>query len=535
MKSHALLTLTVLLILASCGKSRRTENTTHHDESKPRYGGTLTYGKNGPPLTLDPAFTRETESTIVTYNIYEGLVEQRAGKVALDPCLAKSWDISSDGKKYTFHLRTNVTFHDGTPFNAEAVMFTFDRQFNPKHPYHEKDRTYEYWKNFNLNSIIQSMRVVDDSTFEVNLNTPDATFLNILSLSFMEIISPTAKKKYGKDFERKPVGTGPFKFLSWDEEGTVTCLAFEDYWNGRPFIDTLILKPIPDPRTRWLMLKEGQIDMMGSPNQSDVAEMDTTPGIVLARQPGINIGYMAMNTLKKPFNNLKVRQAIVYAINREKLVREVYGDMGRPAKNPIPPMLLGHNDEIRFTPYDPEKSKQLLAEAGYPNGFKASLWTMTIVRDYMPDGMKAARIIQNNLKAVGIETDIVAPSWQDFLKRRGMGEHDLSISGWVGDAPDPHFFFNPLLDKKTAEIKPSTNAAFYRGEEMHQLIMKGKETFDPIERSKIYKRACEVFNEDLPWFVIAHAMSVVPMRDYVRGFQLHASSVRKFNRLWLAK
>ncbi len=522
------------LVFFGCGRSKKTE-TVKADESKPKYGGTLIYGKNGPPITLDPAFTRETESSLITGNIFDGLVEQRAGRVSFDPGLAKSWNISADGKIYTFHLRTSVTFHDGTPFNAESVLFNFERQWNPKHPYHDKERSYEYWKNFNLNDVIRTMRAVDDSTFEVTLINPDATFINILSLAFMDIISPAAKKKFGKDFERNPVGTGPFKFIRWEEDGTVICEANENYWNGRPFIDTLVLKPVPDARTRWEMLRDGQIDMMGSPNQSDIAEMDTTKGVVLARQPGVNVGYLAMNTLKKPFDNLKVRQAVVYAINREKLVKEVYGDMGRPAKNPIPPLLLGYNDEIRFTPYDPDRSKQLLAEAGLPNGFKTSLWTMTIVRDYMPDGMKAARMIQNDLKVIGVETEIVAPTWSDFLKRRGMGEHDLSISGWVGDAPDPHFFFNPLLDKLIAEKKPSTNAAFYRSQEMHDLITKGKETFDPLERSHVYKKACEVFNQDLPWFVIAHAMSVVPMRDYVRGFQLHSSSIRKFNRLWLAK
>lgn len=526
--------LILSVALAGCGKSKKTETATV-DEIKPKYGGTLIYAKNGPPITLDPAFTRETESSLINDNIFDGLIEQRAGRVAFDPGLAKSWNISPDGKVYTFHLRTNVLFHDGTPFNAEAVLFNFERQSNPKHPYRDKDRSYEYWKNFDLDDVIKSMRVVDDSTIEVTLNNPDATFINILSLSFLDIVSPTAKKKFGKDFERNPVGTGPFKFIRWEDDGTVVCEAFKDYWNGRPYIDTLVLKPIPDARTRWEMLRDKQIDMMGSPNQSDIADMDTTKGVVLARQPGVNVGYLAMNTLKKPLDNLKVRQAIVYAINREKLVKEVYGDMGRPAKNPIPPLLLGHNDEIRFTPFDPSLSKQLLSEAGYPRGLKLSLWTMTIVRDYMPDGMKAAKMIQNDLSAVGIETEIVAPAWQDFLKRRGMGEHDLSISGWVGDAPDPHFFFNPLLDKVIAEKKPSTNAAFYRSQEMHDLIVKGKETFDPLERSQVYKKACEVFNQDLPWFVIAHAMSVVPMRDYVRGFQMHSSSVRKFNRLWLTK
>lgn len=524
----------VLLLGVACSKKEKLSES-EIDLTTPKYGGTLIYAKNGPPITLDPALTRETESSVITGNIFEGLVEQKAGRVALDPGLAKSWVISEDGTTYTFHLRTGLTFHDGTPINADAVYINFERQRNKKHPYHKAKLEYEYWKNFDLDEIIRNIKVLDDSTIQFQLFKPDATFLNILSLSFMGIVSPAGLKKYGVDFSNNPVGSGPFRFVRWDPDGTVVLAAFENFWKGRPYIDTLIMKPVKNAGERWRMLKNGEIDMMANPQKSDIAEMDSTVGIKLIRQAGINVSYLAMNCSKKPFDDLRVRQAIVYAIDRDRLVREVFGEFGRPAKNPIPPVLLGFNEEIRFTPYDTTKSRQLLAEAGYPNGFKTSLWTMKIIRDYMPDGMKAAEIIQQDLKAVGIEAEIVAPEWQDFLKRRGQGEHELSISGWVGDAPDPHFFFYPLLDKTIAQRKPSTNAAFYTGQEMHELIIKGKQTTDPVERSSIYKKACEVFNRELPWFSIAHSLSIVPMRDYVIGFQLHSSAVRRFNTVWLAK
>ncbi|MBX7151631.1 ABC transporter substrate-binding protein [bacterium] len=524
----------IVLLLCSCGKSNQRTNGTI-DSSKPQYGGTIIYGKNGPPLTLDPAFTRETESSIIVVNIFDGLVEQRAGKVAIDPALAKSWKVSDDGKTYTFSLRTSVTFHDGTPFNADAVVYNFDRQRDPKHPSHFKDLDYDYWKNFNMDKIIKSIHAINDSTVEFVLNEPDATFLNILTLNFLGMVSPDALKKYGKDFSKNPVGTGAFRFLEWDASGNVVTLANEQFWGGRPFIDTLIFKPIPDAKQRWQMLKSGAINMMGVPDQSDITEIENTAGIKYSKQPGLNISYLAMNTSKKPFDNPKVREAIVLAIDRDKLVEKVFAQLGRSAKNPIPPSVLGYNEEIRFTLHDPAKARQLLAEAGLPNGFKCSLWTMPIVREYMPNGKLAAEIIQADLKEVGIETDIVMYSWDEFLRRRGNGEHDLTIAGWVGDAPDPHFFFYPLLDKSIAERKPSTNAAFYTGEAMHQLILKGKATSDPVERSSIYKKACEVFNKDLPWFTIAHSVTIVPMKENVMDFQLHSSSVRKFNKVWLKR
>jgi peptide/nickel transport system substrate-binding protein len=386
-----------------------------------------------------------------------------------------------------------------------------------------------------MNKIIRSVQALDDSTVQFTLNAPDATFLNLLSMNFLQIVSPEAVKKSGGDVGKNPVGTGPFKFVSWSDDGTVVTVANENYWNGRPYLDTLIFKPIPDGRQRWQELKSGNVDMIGVPDQADIPEIMNTAGIKASQQPGVNIAYMAMNMEKKPFTDLKVRQAIVYAIDREKLVKTILSQLGRPAKNPIPPNLLGYNEEIRFTPFDQAKSKQLLAEAGYPNGFKCSLWSLPVSREYMPNGKLAAEMIQADLKAVGIETEIVIPEFRQYLSRRGVGEHELIISGWVGDAPDPHFFFNPLLDKTSAEQRPSNNAAFYKSDEMHELIVKGKETVDPVERSNVYKKACEVFNRDLPWFTIAHAVAIVPMREPVMNFVMHAGSARKFEKVWIKK
>lgn len=532
MKLKNLTLMTLIVALCSCGP-KKTE-TAAEDESKPQYGGTFTYAKNGAAITLDPAQTKETESTVICDNVFEGLVQQRAGKIAIDPCLAKSWEISQNGVTYTFHLRTGISFHDGTPFNAEAVIITFERQSNPKHPFN-RNGDFDFWKSFDMDRIVSAVKALNDSTVEIRLTAPDATFLNLLSMNFMSIASPAGLKKYGDKFARNPVGTGAFKFVSWDGDNTVITVANENYWNGKPFLDTLIFKPVPDAKLRWQQLKSGAVTMMSVPDQSDITEIQNTTGVKYSQQPGINIAYLAMNMAKKPFDNLKVRQAIVYAINRDKIVKEVYAQLGRPAKNPIPPNLLGYNEEIHFTPYDPAKAKQLLAEAGLAKGFKCALWTLPVTREYMPDGKLTAELMQADLKAVGIETNIIIYSFQEYLERRGNGEHDLIISGWVGDAPDPHFFFYPLLDKSSAEKRPTNNAAFYKSEEMHLLIVKGKETFDLVERSNIYKKACEVFNKDLPWFAIAHALAMVPMRENVMNFKLHSSSVRKFDRVWLKK
>jgi peptide/nickel transport system substrate-binding protein len=520
----------VLLTLNSCGKS---EQKTDVDESKPKFGGTLVYTKNSPPVTLDPALTTETESTIPCDNIFDPLVQLKLGKTGIAPALAKSWDISPDGLIYTFHLRTGVAFHDGTPFNAKAVLFTFNRQRDPKHPFHQGGDKFEYWKNFSMNEMIRDIKAVNDSTVQFTLSSANSTFLYILTMQFTAIVSPDGMKKWGKDFYKHPIGTGAFKVLSWESDDNLVLAANPDYWDGRPYLDTLIFKAQNHSDERIAGLLSGAYDMIESPTPEKISELENNKRLKLFKQPGVNIAYMAMNMNKKPFSDERIRKAVVYAINREKLVEKVFGEFGRPAKNPIPPMLLGYNEEIRFTPYDTDKAKQLLSEAGFPNGFKTKLWTMPISREYMPSGKEAAELIQQDLKTVGIETEIVTYPWHEYLERLYKGEHDMAIMGWIADIPDPDNFFYPLLDKTVAEIVPSNNIAFYKGEEMHQLLLKGKTTTDLVERGKIYKDACALFNRDLPWFTIAHSVVIVPMRSEVMNFQPYASYARKFNSVWL--
>lgn len=518
------------MVLISCGKS---EQRTAEDNSKPKFGGTLVYTKNNPPVTLDPALTTETESTIPCDNIFDPLVQLKLGTTGIAPALAKAWDISKDGLVYTFHLRTGVKFHDGTPFNAKAVLFSFNRQRDPKHPFHQGGDKFEYWKNFSMDEMIRDIKEVNDSTIQFTLASANATFLYILSMQFTAIVSPDGMKKWGKEFYKHPIGTGAFRFVSWGTEDHLVLEANKDYWDGRPYLDTLIFKSQHNGDERIAGLKAGAYDMIESPTPERISELESNKDFKMFKQPGVNIAYMAMNMNKKPFSDERVRKAIVHAIDREKLVEKVFGEFGRPAKNPIPPMLLGYNEEIRFTAYDPQKSKELLKEAGFPDGFKTKLWYMPIAREYMPDGKAAAELIQADLKAAGIDAEIGTYPWHEYLERLYRGEHEMAIMGWIADIPDPDNFFYPLLDKTVAEIVPSNNIAFYKGDEMHQLLLKGKTTTDLVTRGKIYKDACVLFNRDLPWFTIAHSVVIVPMRSRVMNFQPYASYARKFNTVWL--
>ena len=519
------------ICFTACGEEKKGPA---KEAAKPVTGGTLSYGKNGPPITLDPAKSRESESSIIIGNLFDPLVEQTAGKVDIEPGLAKSWEISADGMVYTFHLRDGVKFHDGTPFNADAVLFSIERQKNTSHPYHEAGQFYN-WTNFNMDKIMKSVEKIDDGTIRITLTEASAPFLFILSMDFMDIVSPAAVKKYGSDFSKQPVGTGPFEFASWESDNTVKTRANEAYWNGRPYLDELIFLPIGDGAERWKKLQDGSIDLMDSPRNTDLAEIKKNSAIKTVSQAGVNISYMAMNIRKKPFGDVRVRRAINLAINKNFLVSSVFGSSGRAAKNPIPPVLLGYNAAIRPIAFNQDSARQLLKEAGYPNGFKTTLWAMPISREYMPDGKKTAELISQNLNAVGIDATIVSYPWSEYLERTYAGEHDMAILGWVADVPDPDNFFSPLLSREAAASKSSSNVAFYESQVMQDLITKGKRTPDPKTRRDIYQEACTMFNLDLPWVPLAHSEVIVPMRQNVMNFKLYASSKRRFNKVWLAK
>lgn len=525
-----LVVLSVLVIcsISACGPSASNEM---QSDEKPEYGGALVYGKSGHPITLDPAQSGETESSVIIANIFDGLVEQIPGRVGIKPALAHSWDVSSDGKVYTFQLRQGIRFHDGTQLTASSVLFSFLRQ---KQGSASESVVFEDWKNFGMDRIVRSMEAVDDSTFRITLHEPDATFLGLLTLNFMSVVSPESVSLTRQEFSKNPVGTGPFRFSYWDAD-RVVLRSNKAYWAGQPYIDSLIFQTIPDVETRWKMMLSGSLDIADAPPKNVIHRAYDTSKVKMVQSFGMNIAYLAMNLKRSFFKDENVRKAIAHAINREEIITAVYGDNGRIAKNPIPPQVLGYNNNIPMTKYDPIAARKFMKTSGYPDGFRCTLWPIPIPREYMPNGQLAAELIKRDLSVIGIDVQIVVTEWKEFLERRKKGEYDMSISGWIGDAPDPHFFFHPLLDKSVVEGNLSTNTSFYDSDAMHVLIDQGRKTLDTRSRAVIYNKACELFNDDLPFIPLAHSIAYVPLSARVRNFQTYASSVRRFNNVWLSK
>jgi len=519
-----------------------------------KYGGTLVFGSAGDACRLDPADVTDGESIQRMDNIFEGLVEYKPGSTEIQPCLAESWEFSKGGLEITFHLRKGVKFHDGTDFNADAVVFSFARQYDPNHPYHRYGE-WAYWGY--MFSDIKEVVKIDDYTVKIILKKPNASIMTSLAMFTVNIVSPTNAKKYKEDAFKHPCGTGPFKFVEWVKDDHITLVANENYWRRRPYLDKLIFKVIPDLSARTMALVTGEVQGIEYPNPADFVMIKASPDLKLLTQPGMNIGYLALNCgygyydkngngvrdpdepwekvpgYCEPLTHKKVRQAINYAIDKKAIVEGLYMGTAIVAKNGMPPFMLGYNDEIQDYTYDPQKAKKLLAEAGYPNGFKATLYVMPVSRPYMFDPPRIGEAIQSYLAAVGIDVDIYQVDWTTYLQETEAGKHNMCLLGWTGDNGDPDNFMNVLYGANACSIGTAGNFAFYNNEEVQDLLTKALRTYDVEKRAQYYKKAQEIIHEDAPWVYLAHATQNLAFRSNVHGYVLHPTSRKFFYPVWI--
>ena len=497
----------------------------------PASDGVLIFGRGSDSVGLDPALESDGESFKVCDNLYEGLVTYQRESTDIRPLLATSWEVSDDELTWTFHLRTGVRFHDGTPFNARAMSFSLGRQFYRDHPHHRVAGAYQYWKDMGMDDIVAAIEAVDDSTLVFELHEPNATFLSNLGMNFCAAVSPAAVEEYGPDFRHHPVGTGPFRFVEWRRDERLVLARNDDYWGVLPRIRKLIFTPVADPSIRFFELRRGAIHGFDNVSPEFTTRIASLPDLQLLTRPGMNVGYLAMNMDKPPFDNRPVRLAVNHAVDRQSLVDNFYEGLALVAKNPIPPMVWGYNDEIEPYRHDPGRARELLAQAGFPEGFDTELWTMPIPRPYMPQPEKIATAIQADLSVVGIRAEIVRMEWGAYLDKVFDGQHSMALLGWTGDNGDPDNFLYVLLDK-TAAVKPAQNVAFYRSEALHEILVRARRITDRETRTRLYRRAQEIIHHDAPWVPLVHAPETAAFRADVRGFQLHPGGYKWFDRVY---
>ena len=478
---------------------------------------TLIVGRPADALGLDPAARTDNESVEVTEQIYEHLVRYARDSTEVEPSLATRWQVSEGGKVWTFELRPDVQFHDGTPLTAEAVVFSLERQRNPSHPFHSRYFLY-WWNSFRY---IEGIEAVGPMQVRITLERPYAPFLASLAMFPVSIVSPAAVAKYGDEFERHPVGTGPFRLESWTRGDRVVLVRNERYWGPKPALERLVFRAIRDDRQRLLALESGSIDVAWGIQPEELQFVELHPELVLHHVPGQNVAYVAINTRRPPLDDVRVRRAINHAVNKVPIVKLVYQGLGIPAHGPLPPTMWSYEPNVKRYPYDPKAARALLEEAGVPKVRVFRFLAPSTPRSYLPDPEKVARVIQRNLAEVGIRTELVLQEFSVHQQAAQDGKHDLVLHGWVGDNGDPDNFLYVLFDRDNAVPGSAKNLAFYEDDRVHGLLMAAQQTMNRPERDAFYRRVQEHIASDAPWVPVAHSEIVVASHDRVKGLVLH--------------
>ena len=505
--------------------------------------GTLVYCSEGSPEGFQPQFfTTGTTFDAASVPMFNRLVEFETGTTNIVPALAESWTISADSKTYTFKLRKGVKFHSNAnfkptrDFNAEDVLFSWNRMADENHPFHKltAGQTFSYYDDMGMKNIVDKVVKVDDYTVRFELKRPEAPFLADMAMDFASIISQEyfetmLKKGTPNAADVYPIGTGPFEFVSYQKDATIRYKAFDRYWGGRPKIDNLVFSITRDATARYAKLKTGECQAMAFPKPADLAEMQKDPQIEVQQKEGLNIGYIAFNVEKKPFDDKRVRQALNMAIDKAAILKAVYQGNGQVAKNPIPPILWSYNNAIKDYPYDPVKAKELLAQAGHPGGFELELWYLPVTRPYNPDGKRMAEMIQADWEKIGVKTKLVTYEWAEYRKRSKGGEHSVIMFGWSGDNGDPDNFFVPLLG--CAAVKGGGNVARWCNGGFEKLIQNAKLATRQADRAGFYGKAQEIVHEEAPWIPIAHSVRFDPIRKEVTGYKMDATAHHFFNKV----
>ena len=497
----------------------------------PASAKTLVYCSEGSPENFYPGVNTTGTSFDANSQIYGRIVDFERGTTKTVPGLAERWTISPDGLVYTFFLRKGVKFHSNKnfkpsrDFNADDMMFAIERQWKETDPYFKvTSSNHSYFNDMGMPKLLQSVDKVDEYTVRITLNKPEAPFLSNLAMEYAGVQSKEyaiAMLKAGtpEKIDQEPIGTGPFYLVQYQKDAIVRYKAFPQFWGGKAKIDDLVFSITPDASVRWAKLQKGECHVMPYPNPADLEAIRKDANVQVLEQPGLNVGYLAYNTTKKPFDDVRVRKAINMAINKKAIIDAVYLSTGVAAKNPLPPTQWSYNNAVKDDPFDPAAARKLLAEAGLPNGFTTDLWAMPVQRPYNPNARRIAELMQADLAKIGVTAEIKSFEWGEYRKRMQNGEHQMGMLGWTGDNGDPDNFLNTLLGCDSAKTNGS-NVAKFCFKPFEDLISKAKTVSSQPERAKLYEKAQLIFKEQAPWFTIAHSVQLKPVRKEVIDFKL---------------
>lgn len=479
--------------------------------AKSKAQDTLVYAQGAEPRGLDPALVDDGESAKITCNIYEGLLKYAKDSTKVEPCLAESYTVSSDGLVYTFKLRQGVKFQDGTDFDADAVKFNIDRQIPPKVT---KDMSYASF----VYGSVKSVEAVDKSTVKITMTAPCTPFLKNLAMVFGgPIVSPKALQANNNNVNQAPVGTGPYKFVRWDKGEDVVLVRNDNYWGDKAKTKNVIFKFIADNSARVVALNNGEADMIDGIDATVVSQI-TGAGNKLFQAAGMTINYMAYNTSKKPFNDPKVRAAVSQAVNVPELVKSLYKGYSDPATSVMPTFMDGYDKSISQVPYDATAAAATLKAAGVTS---IHMITYSNPRPYnTANGQALAEAIQGYLSKVGVTCKIDSYDWTTYKSKVKEGGYDACFYGWTGDNGDPDNFMNLM-----SVDDPSQNVALYKNPEFNALIAKGTATPEGAARNAIYTQLEKIAAKDAVWLPISHSQTLCGYRPNIHDFYYHVTGI----------
>lgn len=482
--------------------------------------GALVVAEAAGVIGLDPIRVTDSESIEVGELIFEGLVRWKPGTTDITGGLARSWSVAPDGKSWRFVLEEGVRFHDGTVLEAAAVKFSFARLLDPKHPNYIRGEEGAYWRS--LLKEVTSVEIVDAHTVVISTSRPYAPLIG--NIAMFPIVSPTAVSRWGDAFEDHPVGTGPYAFESWTRGEQVVVHRFDLYWGKRPAMDRIVFRVVVDARQRLVELESGSVDIATSILPDEQSFVDLHPDLLLRATPGNDVSYLAFNTQRPPFDDLRVRRAASLAINKEPIVKLAYQGRAIAADGPLPPTQWGYHKPQTIYGYDLVAARAMLAEAVAEKKFDPDrvykLYSLSTPRPYLSQPERVARFLQVALAQVGIKTELVLQSYADHTRSVEAGDHDLAVFGWVGDTGDPDNFLYVLFHSDNAQLGAAQNIAFYKNAGVDSLLSDAQSASDEPTRSGLYAVIQDKIAADAPWVPLAHSELVVAARLELEGLML---------------
>ncbi|GAB6099251.1 ABC transporter substrate-binding protein [Halanaerocella petrolearia] len=538
-----LMILTVVLFAAvGCGGNQAGEELKTDQKQQQqiteeeKYGGTY-YGRApSDPPTLDPAHSTDSTSSLIINNIFDGLVKFNKD-LEVVPAIAKDWKVSEDGLTWTFTLRKNAKFHNGNKITADDVIYSFTRILNPET---KSERAWLFDRVVGAQAFqegkadkVSAFKALNDYKVQIKLSQPFTPFLSVLAMENAAIVSKEAINKSNGDFSQNPVGAGPFEFVKWKHDSKIVLKKNKDYYEeGRPYLDRVVYRVITEGTSAFAEYEQGNIYQMDSdiPDGQMKRVMDSTGEFADEFNTVSRLGtyYFGFNMKKKPFNKKKVRQALNYAVNRKVIASVLKNGLVKPAKGILPPGMPGYNPDLKGYDYNLEKAKQLLKEAGFPNGLPGEY---ELSYNTGKGHQRIAEAVQASFKKIGVDVKLVNVDWGTYIQKVDNGNTQMFRMSWLADYPDPDNFLHVLFHSDN--LGTGGNYVFYESKKVDKMLNKAQQMEPGQERIKLYQKIEEQIVNDAPWIPVYYYATPVLTKPFVHNYVMTGQAPLALTNVWL--